>query len=51
VDNASVTSIIHCGLWCNFLISWCHQQTAEYRLCRLFGYRLVADVVIVWWRI
>jgi len=26
---ASVTSIIHCRPCCNFLISWCHQQTPD----------------------
>jgi len=51
VDFAGVTSKIHCRPCCNFLISWCYQQSPEYRPCRLLGYRLVADVVIVRWRI
>jgi len=36
-DYASVTSIIHCIPWYNFLISCCYQQTPV-QLCRLLGY-------------
>jgi len=38
MDYASVTSIIHCRLCCNFLISRCHQQTPAYRLCGWRGH-------------
>ena len=31
VYYASVTSIIHCRACCNFLISWCHQQSPSER--------------------
>jgi len=40
----SVTSIVHCKQYCNFLISWCYQQTPR----GYVGYLAILGLWLTW---